>query len=227
MENRPTRFIFGDVETTGLGKNQGVVEISWIETDAEFNEVARYGSLINPQKPIQFGAMSVHGITEAMVADAPTIEQFMADAGYPLAGPVTILTAHKASYDIEFFGPWMDQQDTLCTLKCAQRIYPDAENHKLGTLRCMLGLDGDTRKAHSAQEDVSVLIQLAQRMCQDAETDLYGLIELQNRPNPITKIAFGKHKGKLLKDLPKDYVYWLLNKADNLDADLRTALLAL
>ena len=74
MENRPTRFIFGDVETTGLGKNQGVVEISWIETDAEFNEVERYGSLINPHKPIQFGAMSVHGITEAMVADAPTIE---------------------------------------------------------------------------------------------------------------------------------------------------------
>ena len=71
MENRPTRFVFGDVETTGLGKNQGVVEISWIETDAEFNEVARYGSLINPQKPIQFGAMSVHGITEAMVAEAP------------------------------------------------------------------------------------------------------------------------------------------------------------
>lgn len=227
MENRPTRFIFGDVETTGLGKNQGIVEISWIETDAEFNEVARYGSLINPQKPIQFGAMSVHGITEAMVADAPTIEQFMADAGYPLAGPVTILTAHKASYDIEFFGPWMDQQDTLCTLKCAQRIYPDAENHKLGTLRCMLGLDGDTRKAHSAQEDVSVLIQLAQRMCQDAETDLYGLIELQNRPNPNLKMTFGKHRGTPLKDLPANYIFWLLNKADNLDADLRTALLAL
>lgn len=227
MENRPTRFIFGDVETTGLGKNQGVVEISWIETDAEFNEVARYGSLINPQKPIQFGAMSVHGITEAMVADAPTIEQFMADAGYPLAGPGTILTAHKASYDIEFFGPWMDQQDTLCTLKCARLIYPDAENHKLGTLRCMLGLEGDTRKAHSAQEDVSVLIQLAQRLCQDAETDLYGLIELQNRPNPNLKMTFGKHRGTPLKDLPSSYITWLLTKADNVDPDLRTALMAL
>ena len=227
MENRPTRFVFGDTETTGLSKNQGVVEISWIETDADFNEVARYGSLINPQKPIQFGAMSVHGISEAMVADAPTIEQFMADAGYPLAGPGAILTAHKASYDIEFFGPWMDQQDTLCTLKCAQRIYPDAENHKLGTLRCMLGLDGDTRKAHSAQEDVSVLIQLAQRMCQDAETDLYGLIELQNRPNPNAKMTFGKHRGTALKDLPAQYVWWLLNKAENLDAGLRTALEAL
>ena len=227
MENRPTRFIFGDVETTGLGNNQGVVEISWIETDAEFNEVERYGSLINPQKPIQFGAMSVHGITEAMVADAPTIEQFMFNTCYPLFGPGTILVAHKASYDIEFFGPWMREPNTLCTLKCARLIYPDAENHKLGTLRCMLGLEGDTRKAHSAQEDVSVLIQLAQRMCRDADTDLYGLLELQNRPNPNLKMTFGKHRGTPLKDLPSNYIDWLLTKADNIDADLRTALLAL
>ena len=227
MENRPTRFIFGDVETTGLGKNQGVVEISWIETDAEFNEVERYGSLINPQKPIQFGAMSVHGITEAMVADAPTIEQFMVDAGYPLTGTGTILVAHNASYDIEFFGPWMDKPDTLCTLKCARVLYPEAEGHKLGILRCMLGLEGDTRKAHSAQEDVSVLIQLAQCLCRDAGTDLYGLIELQNRPNPNLKMTFGKHRGTPLKDLPSNYIDWLLTKADNIDADLRTALLAL
>ena len=227
MCDRPTRFIFGDTETTGLGKDQGVVEISWIETDAEFNEVARYGSLINPQKPIQFGAMSVHGITEAMVADAPTIEQFMVDAGYPLAGPGTILTAHNSSYDIEFFGPWMDKPDTLCTLKCSRVLYPDAEGHKLGILRCMLSLEGDTRKAHSAQEDVSVLIQLAQRMCHDAGTDLYGLLEVQRRPRPISKMPFGKHKGVPLAELPNNYIFWLLNKADNLDADLRTALLAL
>ena len=224
MENRPTRFIFGDVETTGLGKNQGVVEISWIETDAEFNEVERYGSLINPQKPIQFGAMSVHGITEAMVADAPTIEQFMADAGYPLAGPGTILVAHKASYDIEFFGPWMREPNTLCTLKCARLIYPDAENHKLGTLRCMLGLEGDTRKAHSAQEDVSVLIQLAQRMCADFDLTLPQLMEVQNRPRKIMNMPFGKYKGTPLAELPDDYVYWLLHKTENLDFDLRASL---
>lgn len=227
MENRPTRFIFGDVESTGLGKNQGVVEISWIETDAEFNEVERYGSLINPQKPIQFGAMSVHGITEAMVADAPTIEQFMANTCHPLSGPGTILVAHNASYDIEFFGPWMDKPDTLCTLKCARVLYPEAEGHKLGILRCMLGLEGDTRKAHSAQEDVSVLIQLAQRMCRDAGTDLYGLLEVQRRPRPINVMPFGKHKGTKLADLPNDYIFWLLNRCENLDPDLRTALMAL
>ena len=91
----------------------------------------------------------------------------------------------------------------------------------------MLGLEGDTRKAHSAQEDVSVLIQLAQQMCRDAGTDLYGLLEVQRRPRPIKVMPFGKWKGTKLEDLPADYVYWLTHKADNLDADLRSALLAL
>ena len=221
------RYVWGDIESTGLGNDAGIVEISWIETDEHFNEVASFYSLINPMVPIQFGAMAVHGITEDMVADAPTIEEFMRREGYPLAGEGVILAAHNANFDIKFFSPWMDEPNTLCTLKCARLIYPDAENHKLGTLRCMLGLDGDTRKAHSAQEDVSVLVQLAQRLCRDAGTDLYGLIELQNRPNPNAKMTFGKHRGTALKDLPAQYVWWLLNKAENLDADLRTALLAL
>lgn len=221
------RYVWGDIESTGLGNDAGIVEISWIETDEHFNEVASFYSLINPMVPIQFGAMAVHGITEDMVADAPTIEEFMRREGYPLAGEGVILAAHSANFDIKFFGPWMDEPNTLCTLKCARLIYPDAENHKLGTLRCMLGLEGDTRKAHSAQEDVSVLIQLAQRLCHDANTDLYGLIELQNRPNPNAKMTFGKHRGTALKDLPAQYVWWLLNKAENLDAGLRTALEAL
>ena len=65
------RYIFGDTETTGLGKDAGIVEISWVETDENFNEVSRHYSLINPEKPIQPGAMGAHGITEAMVAELP------------------------------------------------------------------------------------------------------------------------------------------------------------
>ena len=40
-------------------------------------------------------------------------------------------------------------------------------------------------------------------------------------------MPFGKHKGVPLAELPNNYIFWLLNKAENLDADLRTALLAL
>lgn len=220
-------YVFGDTETTGLGSDAGIVEISWIETDENFNEISRFSSLINPQKPIQHGAMGVHGITQDMVTNAPTIEEFMAASAYPLIGGRKVLVAHNCSFDIKFFAPWMDEPESLCTLKCARNIYPDADNHKLGTLKFYLGLEGNHTKAHSAQEDVYVLIQLAKRMCQDAGTDLAGLMEIQNIVKPVTKIGFGKHRGALLKDLPKDYVNWLLTKCDNVKDDLRAALQAL
>ena len=41
------------------------------------------------------------------------------------------------------------------------------------------------------------------------------------------EMPFGKHKGKALKDLPWDYVWWLKTKADNVSPDLRAALNAL
>ena len=221
------RYIFGDTETTGLGKDAGIVEISWVETDENFNEVSRHYSLINPEKPIQPGAMGAHGITEAMVADSPTISEFMEEAGYPLDVDCGVLVAHNAAFDIVHFAPWMREPLTLCTLKAARVIYPEADNHKLTTLKYYLGLDGCHDRAHSADEDVNVLMQLVKRMCQDAECGLPELMHIQNIPRKIHKMSFGKHRGKALSELPKDYVNWLLTKADNIDSDLRASLLAL
>ena len=222
-----SRFCFGDIESTGLGKDAGIVEISWIETDSKFNEVARYGSLIKPGVPIQVGAMSVHGITEDMVKNAPTIEEFMREQGFPLDKENLVLVAHNAVFDINFFGPWMQEPLTLCTMKAARVIYPEADNHKLTTLKYYLGLEGCHDRAHSADEDVNVLMQLVKRMCADAECGLAELMRIQNIPRTIKKMSFGKHRGKLLSELPKDYVTWLLTKADNIDNDLRASLLAL
>ena len=221
------RYIFGDTETTGLGKDAGIVEISWVETDENFNEVDRHYSLINPEKPIQPGAMGAHGITEAMVADSPTISEFMEEAGYPLDVEGGVLVAHNAAFDIVHFAPWMREPLTLCTLKAARVIYPEADNHKLTTLKYYLGLEGCHDRAHSADEDVNVLMQLVKRMCQDAECGLPELLHIQNIPRKIHKMSFGKHRGKALSELPKDYVNWLLTKADNIDSDLRASLLAL
>ena len=221
------RYIFGDTETTGLGKDAGIVEISWVETDENFNEAGRHYSLINPEKPIQPGAMGAHGITEAMVANSPTISEFMAEAGYPLDVDGGVLVAHNAAFDIVHFAPWMRDPLTLCTLKAARVIYPEADNHKLTTLKYYLGLEGCHDRAHSADEDVNVLMQLVKRMCQDAECGLPELLHIQNIPRKIHKMSFGKHRGKNLSELPKDYVNWLLTKADNIDSDLRASLLAL
>ena len=151
----------------------------------------------------------------------------MREQGFPLDKENLVLVAHNAVFDINFFGPWMQNPLTLCTMKAARIIYPDADNHKLTTLKYYLGLEGCHDRAHSADEDVNVLMQLVKRMCADAECGLAELMRIQNIPRTIKKMTFGKYYGKLLTELPKDYVTWLLTKADNIDNDLRASLLAL
>lgn len=60
--------LFCDTETTGLGRNSEVVEIALVD----INENIVFQSLVKPSKPISKEAIAVHGITNAMVANAPT-----------------------------------------------------------------------------------------------------------------------------------------------------------
>ena len=221
------RWLLVDTETTGISAEDKVCEMAYVEIDDAFNVVRSGNSLINPGIPIHYAASSVNGITDVMVKDAPTLEDYMLSEGSPLRGEVTLI-AHNLDFDFRFLKQYTDDGvGKLCTLKCARVLYPDAANHKQGTLAAMLGIQVAREKAHSADGDLDVLLQLLQCLCRDAGTDLYGLLEVQRRPRPISKMPFGKHKGVPLAELPNNYIFWLLNKAENLDADLRTALLAL
>src|SRR5436190_16673109 len=65
-------FTFVDVETTGLAHASGdrVCEIALLRVHGD-HEVARFESLVHPQRPMHSGALAVHGITDAMLANAP------------------------------------------------------------------------------------------------------------------------------------------------------------
>jgi DNA polymerase III alpha subunit (gram-positive type) len=222
------RFFLADTETTGVGADDAVCEIAWAEVDEDLNVLQQDAALINPGKPIHYAASAVNGITDAMVADAPSLEEYMASVGHPLFGDDVVFCAHNAAFDFRFLRELM-HGDTriLCTLKVARRLYPDAANHKQGTLAAMLGIEVAREKAHSADGDIDVLLKLVKQMCADAGCGLSDLLHIQSIPLIPTKIPFGKHKGTKLTDLPKSYVSWLLEKATNLDPDLRTALSAL
>lgn len=222
------RFFLADTETTGVGADDAVCEVAWAQIDDDFNILAQGASLINPGKPIHYAASAVNGITDAMVADAPTLEEYMASVGHPLFGDDVVFCAHQAAFDHRFLKNVLhDDTQLLCTLKVARRLYPDAANHKQGTLAAMLGIEVAREKAHSADGDIDVLLKLVKQMCADAGCGLIELLHIQSIPLTTAKIPFGKHKGTKLTDLPKSYVSWLLEKATNLDPDLRTALSAL
>lgn len=222
------RFLILDTETTGLSKDDKICEIAFSEVDADLNVLTSGRSLINPERPISHGAGAVNGLTDAMVADAPTIEEYMAGEGRALVGDDVVVVAHSAAFDMKYLQPHLTEgTQSLCTLKVARIIYPDADNHKLVTLAYMLNILGERGQAHSASGDVAQLIEVLRCMLRDSGHTLEELIHVQNIPVVVTKINFGKHKGTKLCDLPSDYINWLLTKCTNLNPDLRAALLAL
>ena len=223
------QYLLADVETTGVSTTDRVVEVAWAILSEDFDILDEGYSLINPLMPIPAGASAVHHIVNKDVADAPTIDQYFGDVlGNRLGSMDVVLVAHNSAFDYRYLSPYLPEgTPQMCTLRLARKLYPDLDNHKLGTIVYALELDVKKDRFHSADGDMAVLSALLGKMSEDFGYTLWDLFELANTPIQMTKIGFGKHKGTPLKNLPHSYVDWLLNKADNLDPDLRASLLAL
>lgn len=222
-------YLLADTETTGVGTSDRVVEVAWMVIDDNFNILDEGASLINPLMPIPAGASAVHGITNRDVADAPTIQTYFDDIlGGKLGYGDFIFVAHNSAFDYRYLSPYLAEgTPQMCTLRLARKLYPDVDNHKLGTLVYALELEVDKDRFHSADGDMAVLMAMLGKMSEDFGYTLWDLFELANTPIQMTKMTFGKHKGTPLKDLPASYASWLLNKTENLDPDLRASLTAL
>jgi DNA polymerase III epsilon subunit-like protein len=86
--------VFLDTETTGLHYYQGddIVEIAIVSQSGE----VLLNSLVNPGRPIPGDATAIHGITDQMVEDAPTIQELMPRIVEALRGKVLVV------YNVEF-----------------------------------------------------------------------------------------------------------------------------
>ncbi|MEV8638041.1 3'-5' exonuclease [Streptosporangium sp. NPDC051023] len=121
-------YVVVDVETTGFSPAKGdqICEIALVSLDAEGATVDEWHSLINPRRAT--GAVHVHGITDAMVARAPVIEEVLDDIWRRIAGRV--LVAHNTSFDLRFLrvlpeSHWVTE--TLCTQKLAPDFIPEGK----------------------------------------------------------------------------------------------------
>lgn len=219
-------LIFADCETTGVSPKDKIVELAYAITDADMNILVADQSLIDPEMPIPSGASAVHHITNKMVEDEPTIDQYMRLRKMPLSSDEPMLfIAHNAPFDIRYFGPWMHEETrTFCTLRLARKLFPDADSHKLQALRYSLDLPEPDGQAHRADADVELLMNFVRYCMVLTGKTIYELAEMANQALEIKEVKFGKHKGKALKDVPLDYWQWLF-KQDNVDPDLRASVL--
>src|SRR5574340_1080303 len=136
------RWILADVETTGLKPTDRVVEVAWMEIDSDFRIIRQDASIIDPLCPIPAATSAVHGITNKDVFGKPTLDEYMSIVlnGYLSHGDM-VFVAHNAGFDYQFLSPHMPEGiPQLCTVRLARRLYPDLENHKLGTIVYALDL---------------------------------------------------------------------------------------
>jgi DNA polymerase III epsilon subunit family exonuclease len=164
-----TPYVAIDVETTGLSPADGhrVCEIALLRflrgtvTDSLV-------SFVNPLRPISPGASAVNGITDLMVAGAPTFAELFPPILAFLSGDPMVF--HNAPFDLSFLrhearlagGRWPDNPvlDTLALARRGQRF----RNHSLSSLCGELGI-GSTfhRAAGDAWAAGKLLLVLASR----------------------------------------------------------------
>lgn len=219
------RILIADTETTGVTPQDEICEVAFVEVNQDLEVLYEFGSLVKPGIPIKPEASAASHITNDMVADAISVEACF--CGFPERYFDSILLiGHNSAFDRRYLSRYWGIVSELCTLRMARKLYPNAPNHQLQTLRYYLDLDVESlggAQAHRALQDVYVTYELLERMSIDTGLSLMDLIEESAKPIEITTMPFGKHKGIELVKLPARYVDWLLN-LENLDCDLKIAL---
>ena len=87
-----------DVETTGFGRQDRIVEIAIVCLDSNGLVVDEFSTLVDPQRDV--GAIDVHGITPEMVSDAPTFREIAHAVAERLDGRV--FASHNARFASRF-----------------------------------------------------------------------------------------------------------------------------
>lgn len=157
MLDRP--LVFLDLETTGATAHYDrITEIGLVEVDCG-RHAGEWSSLVNPEMRIPPSIQTLTGITDAMVANAPTFADLAESLYERLEGKV--LVAHNARFDYGFLRNEFRrlglryQPKVLCTVKLSRRLYPQHRRHNLDSLIERHGLSCDGR--HRARADARVL----------------------------------------------------------------------
>ena len=214
------KTIIFDTEATGI-KEPVLIEAAWVELASlePFAVTNPFEQRYNPGKPISLGALATHHIMDEELVDCPPA------ASFTLPSDVEFVIGHNVDFDWEVIGK--PDIKRICTLALARKVWPDLDSHNQSAL--LYHLERATareqlRNAHSALTDVGICAAILKHLCQQLGVKtieaLYAESEIARIP---TTMPFGKHKGMLLADVPKDYKKWLLSQQD-IDPFLRKAL---
>jgi exodeoxyribonuclease X len=212
-------YIF-DTETTGK-IDPVVVEAAWVKIDS-FSPLVTSSSFnqrYNPGKKNEYGALAIHNILDEELLDCPPASEFQ------LPDDAKFIVGHNVDYDWNVIN--QPNIKRICTLALARRVWPELDSYNQSAL--IYFIEGRNARdklinSHSALADVKNCEILLRAICNKLEItsaeELWNKSELARVP---THINFGKHKGSIISEIPKDYKEWLLKQSD-VDPYLRKAL---
>lgn len=215
------RPIYFDTETTGIKMDRDrIIEIAAYDPVRDETFV----SFVNPGVAIPPEATAIHHITDDMVADAPSFKEVGESFCQFCEGDVALIAHNGDGFDIPFLRFEFERHEvempkwkSVDSLKWARKYRPDLPRHTLQHLREVYGIPAN--QAHRALDDVVVLYRIFSQMIDDLHID--QVMELLSKPaGSVSTMPFGKHQGKPLNKVPKDYLKWLagsgaLDKPEN------------
>ena len=162
-----------DVETTGGRHEAGhrITEVAIIEVRSG-GVVDEFRTLVNPGRSMPGHTVALTGITDRMLATAPTFDEIAEQVFRRVAGRVFV--AHNAGFD---WG-WLRAQlgdalgdvpevDRLCTISLARRLVPELRRRNLDALTDFF--DVPIHQRHRAHGDALATARVLLRLLDRAE----------------------------------------------------------
>lgn len=172
IELSDASFVVLDLETTGAKAPPcRIIEIGAYRV-AGGAIVDEFVTLVNPETSVPEFITSLTGISDNMVANAPTFENVLGDFLAFLGD--SILVAHNSPFDLAFLNYEIGRihedcciwNPTLCTVELSRTVLPDIENHKLKTLANYYSVDlvNHHRAGDDAHATAKIFINLLESM---------------------------------------------------------------
>ncbi|MFA6142457.1 MAG: exonuclease domain-containing protein [Candidatus Omnitrophota bacterium] len=202
------QFTIFDVETTGLYPYSGdrICEIAAARISPDSNRLKKFQSLVNPLRPMSYGAFSVNGITDDMVKDKPTIDQVLPHFLKFIKG--SVLVAYNAGFDLGFVESALGKNRDLLAdylvvdaLTLARKLFRNAGRYNLGMLSESLGIKSD--EEHRAMADVVMTVKVFKKelklLSAEGVKNVEDIIYARSRANaPVKRVK--DYKLKLIED---------------------------
>lgn len=192
-------YVVFDTETTGLDPTRDeIVQIGAVRVvNGKRIEGERFETLVNPGRAIPPAASRVHGVTDAMVADAPDIAE--AGAAFHRFCAGAALVAHNAPFDLAFLKRHAERigakfdHPVLDTVLLSAVVYGGSETHTLDALCDRLSVVIPPELRHTAMGDAVATA--------DALTRLIPMLTGRGVVSFSDTVAEMRQHQRLLKDM--------------------------